>query len=87
METLEPTVQGVSGDGSKSPTPASPDDRSKLADEASGAAPDLLGPPAANRHRLQDERSAVTLDLGLGEHEGYLQIRLQVALSESAGNG
>ena len=34
MDTLEPTIQGVSGDGSKSPTPASADNRSKLADEA-----------------------------------------------------
>ena len=74
MDTLEPAVQGVSGDGSKSPTPASPDDRSKLADEASGAASGLLGPPAANRHRLQDERSAITHHFAFGGHEGYLTV-------------
>ena len=53
METLEPTPREFSGDDSKSPTPASADDRTKLAEGAPGAATDLLGPPGANRHRLQ----------------------------------
>ncbi len=74
METLEPTIQGFSGDGSKSPTPASADDRSKLAEGAPGAAPDLLGPPATNRHRLQNERSAITHHFAFGGHEGYLTV-------------
>ena len=74
METLEPTIQGFSGDGSKSPTPASADDRSKFADGAPGSAPDLLGPPAANRHRLQNERSALTHHFAFGGHEGYLTV-------------
>ena len=74
METLEPKIQGFSGDGSKSPAPASAEDRSKLADGAPGSAHDLLGPPAANRHRLQDERSAITHHFAFGGHEGYLTV-------------
>ena len=74
METLEPTIQGFSGDGSKSPTPAKVDDRSKLAEGAPGVAPDLLGPPAANRHRLKNERSAITHHFAFGGHEGYLTV-------------
>jgi len=74
METLEPTIQGFSGDVSKSPTPANADDRSKLAEGAPVSASDLLGPPAANRHRLQDERSAITHHFAFGGHEGYLTV-------------
>jgi ribonucleoside-diphosphate reductase alpha chain len=37
---------------------------------------DLSGPPAANRHRLQDERSAVTHHFSIGGHEGYLTVGL-----------
>ncbi len=72
MDTSEPTIQGFSGDGSKSPTPASVDDRTKIAEGAQASASDLLGPPAANRHRLQDERSAITHHFAFGGHEGYL---------------
>jgi ribonucleoside-diphosphate reductase alpha chain len=32
---------------------------------------DLSGPPAANRHRLPDERSAVTHHFSIVGHEGY----------------
>jgi hypothetical protein len=32
----------------------------------------LLGPPAANRHRLPDERPAITHHFAVGGHEGYL---------------
>ena len=74
METLEPTIQGFSGDDSKSSDPASVDDRTKLAEGAPGSASDLLGPPAANRHRLQDERSAITHHFAFGGHEGYLTV-------------
>jgi ribonucleoside-diphosphate reductase alpha chain len=74
METLEPTIQGFSGDGSKSPTPANVDGRTKLAEGAPGSPSDLLGPPAANRHRLQDERSAITHHFAFGGHEGYLTV-------------
>jgi ribonucleoside-diphosphate reductase alpha chain len=76
METLEPTIQGFSGDDSKSPAPASADDRRKLAEGAPGAGSDLLGPPAANRHRLQNERSAITHHFAFGGHEGYLTVGL-----------
>ena len=37
---------------------------------------DLSGPPAANRHRLQDERSAITHHFTIGDHEGYLTVGL-----------
>jgi ribonucleoside-diphosphate reductase alpha chain len=76
METLEPKIQGFSGDGSKSPDPASFDDRTKFAEEAPGSTPDPLGPPAANRHRLPDERSAITHHFAFGGHEGYLTVGL-----------
>jgi ribonucleoside-diphosphate reductase alpha chain len=34
------------------------------------------GPPAANRHRLPDERAAITHHFGVGGHEGYLTVGL-----------
>jgi hypothetical protein len=74
METSEPTIPGSSRQGSKLHDPASADDRSKLAEGAPGSAPDPLGPPAANRHRLQDERSAITHHFAFGGHEGYLTV-------------
>jgi ribonucleoside-diphosphate reductase alpha chain len=74
METSESTIPGSSKQGSKFPTPASADERSKLAEGAPGSASDLLGPPAANRHRLQDERSAITHHFAFGGHEGYLTV-------------
>jgi hypothetical protein len=74
METLEPTIQGFSGDGPKSPAPAGVDDRTKSADVASESESDLLGPPAANRHRLQNERSSTTHHFAFGGHEGYLTV-------------
>jgi ribonucleoside-diphosphate reductase alpha chain len=37
---------------------------------------DLSGPPAANRHRLPDERSAVTHHFSVAGHEGYLTVGL-----------
>src|SRR6201998_1988859 len=36
----------------------------------------LVGPPAANRHRLPDERPAITHHSGVGGHEGYLTVGL-----------
>jgi hypothetical protein len=56
------------------PTPASAGDRSKLEEEAPGTKSDLLGPPAANRHRLLNERSAITHHFAFGGHEGYLTV-------------
>ena len=36
----------------------------------------FLGPPAANRHRLPDERPAITHHFAVGGHEGYLTVGL-----------
>jgi hypothetical protein len=74
METFEPTPRECGAEDSKSPAPASVDDRTKLAEGAPGAASDLLGPPEANRHRLQNERSAITHHFAFGGHEGYLTV-------------
>lgn len=35
-----------------------------------------LGPPAANRHRLPQERAAITHHFSVGGHEGYLTVCL-----------
>jgi len=74
METFEPTLREFGGVDSKSSDPASADDRNKLAEGVPGSASDPLGPPAANRHRLQDERSAITHHFTFGGHEGYLTV-------------
>jgi len=76
METLEQMLREATGEDLKSPDPASADDRSKSAEGAPGSASDLLGPPAANRHRLPDERSAITHHFAFGGHEGYLTVGL-----------
>ena len=46
------------------------------ADIAEGQDSGLLGPPAANRHRLPDERPAITHHFAVGGHEGYLTVGL-----------
>jgi len=74
MGTFEPTSRKIGGEDSKSSGPAGVDGRTKLAEGAPGSASDLLGPPAANRHRLQDERSAITHHFAFGGHEGYLTV-------------
>jgi ribonucleoside-diphosphate reductase alpha chain len=74
MEAFEPTPRKFGGEDSKSSDPASGDDRTKLAEGTPGSASDLLGPPAANRHRLQNERSAITHHFAFGGHEGYLTV-------------
>ena len=74
METFEPTPRECGAEDSNSSDSSSVEDRSKLAEEAPGAASDPLGPPAANRHRLQDERSAITHHFAFGGHEGYLTV-------------
>jgi ribonucleoside-diphosphate reductase alpha chain len=74
METFEPTPRECGAEDAKSSDPASVEDRSKLAEGAPGAASDILGPPAANRHRLQNERSAITHHFAFGGHEGYLTV-------------
>ena len=74
METFEPTPRECGAEDSKSSDPASVDEQTKSADRASKSASDLLGPPAANRHRLQNERSAITHHFAFGGHEGYLTV-------------
>jgi hypothetical protein len=37
---------------------------------------DLSGPPAANRHRLPDERVGLTHHFSIAGHEGYLTVGL-----------
>ena len=37
---------------------------------------DLSGPPAANRHRLPDERASITHHFSIAGHEGYLTVGL-----------
>jgi ribonucleoside-diphosphate reductase alpha chain len=74
METFEPTSREFRGEDSESSDPASAGDRSKLEEEAPGTKSDLLGPPAANRHRLLNERSAITHHFTFGGHEGYLTV-------------
>jgi len=74
MEAFEPTPREFGGEESKSSDPANVDDRTKLADGAPESASDLMGPPAANRHRLQNERSAITHHFAFGGHEGYLTV-------------
>jgi len=74
MDTFEPTPREFGGEDSKSSDSASVNDASELAEGTRGPASDLLGPPAANRHRLQDERSAITHHFVFGGHEGYLTV-------------
>ena len=74
METFESTSREFRGEDSKSSNPANVDEQTKLAEAAPGSASDLLGPPTANRHRLQNERSAITHHFAFGGHEGYLTV-------------
>ena len=37
---------------------------------------ELSGPPAANRHRLPDERAGITHHFSIAGHEGYLTVGL-----------
>jgi ribonucleoside-diphosphate reductase alpha chain len=52
------------------------DHHAPTTDLAEGQEPELLGPPAATRHRLPDERSAITHHFAVGGHEGYLTVGL-----------
>lgn len=68
--------------GSKSAQPvstkASSDGVPKVeqATESTQKAMDTSAPPSATRHRLQDERLAVTHHFSVGGHEGYLTVGL-----------
>ncbi len=63
-------------DGSKSSQPVSASASSTPVADVAVSANDLSGPPAANRHRLQDERSAITHHFSIAGHEGYLTVGL-----------
>jgi len=63
----EPAVQTVRVEG---------DHHVPAADIAEGQGSERLGPPAANRHRLPDERPAITHHFAVGGHEGYLTVGL-----------
>ena len=64
-------------DGSKTSQPVSAS-ASTTAEPGTSSSPpaDLSGPPAANRHRLQDERSAINHHFTIAGHEGYLTVGL-----------
>jgi ribonucleoside-diphosphate reductase alpha chain len=51
-------------------------DRNRSGNGSGAASTALQGPPAANRHRLPDERVAVTHHFSVGGHEGYLTVGL-----------
>jgi ribonucleoside-diphosphate reductase alpha chain len=64
-------------DGSKSGQPVSvTKETTKSLVLADVAEEDPNGPPAARRHRLNDDRTAVTHKFSIGGHEGYLTVGL-----------
>jgi ribonucleoside-diphosphate reductase alpha chain len=63
-------------DGSKTSQPVSASAPAVEATATSISPADLSGPPAANRHRLQDERSAINHHFSIAGHEGYLTVGL-----------
>lgn len=63
-------------DGPKTSQPVSASAPAVEARVASASPADRSGPPAANRHRLQDERSAINHHFSNAGHEGYLTVGL-----------
>jgi ribonucleoside-diphosphate reductase alpha chain len=63
-------------DGSKTSQPVSASTPAVEASVTSTSLADLSGPPPANRHRLQDERSAINHHFSIAGHEGYLTVGL-----------
>jgi ribonucleoside-diphosphate reductase alpha chain len=63
-------------DGSKTSQPVSASAPTVGESVTSTFPADLSGPPAANRHRLQDERSAINHHFSIAGHEGYLTVGL-----------
>jgi ribonucleoside-diphosphate reductase alpha chain len=64
-------------DGSKVAQPLSTSkETTQSLEVAEVTVPNLNGPPVARRHRLQDDRSAVTHKFAFGGHEGYLTVGL-----------
>ena len=69
------SIQQPKGDSVHVKAPDS-DDQSPSGDGPGSASTVLLGPPEANRHRLPDERAAITHHFSVGGHEGYLTVGL-----------
>jgi ribonucleoside-diphosphate reductase alpha chain len=63
-------------DGSKTSQPVSASAAAVEAIATATSPADLSGPPAANRLRLQDERSAINHHFSIAGHEGYLTVGL-----------
>jgi hypothetical protein len=69
------TVSHLSGDSLRSGAIRGADEGSS--ENGSASMPSrFTGPPAANRHRLPDERPAITHHFAVGGHEGYLMVGL-----------
>ncbi len=69
------SVQQSSGDSEHVNAPGS-DDLNPSGDGPDSISTALPGPPAARRHRLPDERPAITHHFAVGGHEGYLTVGL-----------
>ena len=76
METQVSTTHDLGEHTPQSAHPASRGDQAELTERAECVNSALLGPPAANRHRLPDERPAITHHFAVGGHEGYLTVGL-----------
>jgi ribonucleoside-diphosphate reductase alpha chain len=64
------TDAGLKGEATKSSDPV------EQAQVVVSSTPNLMAPPKAQRHRLQDERTALTHKFSFGGHEGYITIGL-----------
>lgn len=51
-------------------------DQGRCGNDTESPQPQFKGPPDANRHRLPDERPAITHHFAVGGHEGYLTVGL-----------
>jgi len=70
----EALIQDANGDGpmtSRAVSTSAPEAKTSAVQQE-----DLSGPPAANRHRLQNERSAITHHFSIAGNEGYLTVGL-----------
>lgn len=76
MENQVSTVPSLMANERKSDAPVSNGSGVDSASDGGGSKRNLVGPPAANRHRLTDERAAITHHFSIGGHEGYLTVGL-----------
>jgi ribonucleoside-diphosphate reductase alpha chain len=76
METQVSTTHNLREQAPQSTHSASTGGLAELTERAEGVTAALMGPPAANRHRLPDERPAITHHFSVGGHEGYLTVGL-----------